>query len=93
MVEEKAASGRKPRNLPFPQLNLARCTTNLALCDLWFPQGAQNHMALLHQLPPSHLALQPAMSGCFTQSVPLNDAPYSLGTDDTLIREDPSSEY
>lgn len=47
-------------------------------------------MAPLYQLLPAHLALQPALGGCLTQSVPLNDASYSLGTDDTLIRKDPS---
>lgn len=40
-------------------------------------------MALLYQLLPTHLALQPALSGRLTQSIPLNDASYSLSTDDT----------
>lgn len=39
-------------------------------------------MALLYQLLPTHLVLQPALSGCLTQSIPLNNATYSLGTDD-----------
>lgn len=50
-------------------------------------------MALLYQLLPTHLALQPALSGRLTQSIPLNDASYSLSTDDTLVRKGCSPVY
>lgn len=50
-------------------------------------------MALLYQLLPTHLALQPALSSCFAQSIPLYNASYSLGTEDTPIRKYPSSVY
>lgn len=46
---------------------------------MWLPQSAQNHVALLHQLLAAHLALQPTLSGCLTQSIPLNNALNSLG--------------
>lgn len=50
-------------------------------------------MALLYQLLATHLALQPALSGCLTQSIPLNNASDGLGTDDTLVRKGPSPVY
>lgn len=76
-----------------PSLPTTSLCTNLSLRDTWVPQGAQNHMALLHQLLPAHLALQPALSSFFTQSIPLYNASYSLGTEGTPIRKDLSSVY
>lgn len=48
---------------------------------------------MLYQLLPTHLVLQPALSSCFAQPVPINDALDSLGTEGTLIRKGPGSGY
>lgn len=61
---------------PQPSLSLG---TNLALGDMRLPHGAQHHVALIHKLLPTHLALQPALSRSLTQAIPLHDASYGLG--------------
>ena len=42
-------------------------------------------MALVHELLPTHLALQPALSCSFTQAIPLHNASYSLGTEKASV--------
>lgn len=49
------------------------------------PQGAQHHVALVHKLLPTHLALQPALSRRLTEAIPLHNASYSLGTDEACV--------
>lgn len=76
--EKRSGSYKHPPETPSPQPSLS-LGTNLVLGDVWLPQGAQHHVALVHKLLPTHLALQPALGRSLTQAVPLHNASYSLG--------------
>lgn len=82
--EERTRSGRHPLETHSPQPSLS-LGTHLALGDVWLPQGAQHHVALVHKLLPTHLALQPALSRSLTQAIPLHNSSYSLGANMTSV--------